>query len=86
MEKLFFMYCVYVIRSVSTDKIYTGHTNNLERRIMEHNFRNNRFTSNKGPWKLIYKEEYPNRSLAMKQEKFLKSGKGREFLKQLLNK
>ena len=53
---------------------------------MEHNFRNNRFTSNKGPWELIYKEEYPNRSLAMKQEKFLKSGKGREFLKQQLDK
>ena len=78
------MYFAYIIKSVSTGKIYTGHTNSLERRLMEHNFRNNRFTSNKGPWELVYKEEHPNRSLAMKREKFLKSGKGRELVKQLI--
>ncbi len=79
------MFIVYVIQSVSTGKIYTGHTNCIERRIREHNFRNKRFTSNKGPWQLVYKEEYPDRSLAMTREKFLKSGKGREFLKQQIN-
>jgi putative endonuclease len=67
-------------------KTYIGQTNNLERRIEEHNTREGRYTSNKGPWKLIFKEEFASRSLAMRREKFLKSGKGREYIKKNLTK
>jgi putative endonuclease len=35
----------------------------------------------KGPWRLIYSEEHATRSEAMKREKFLKSGQGREWIK-----
>jgi putative endonuclease len=73
------MYCVYVIYSVNANKYYVGHTNDINRRIQEHNFRQDRFTSNKGTWKLVYKEEFDTRSAAMQREKFLKSGKGREY-------
>ena len=35
---------------------------------------------NQGPWKLAYHEEYPTRSEAMKRERWLKSGAGRQWL------
>jgi len=35
----------------------------------------------KGPWQLIHKEKYSTRGEAMKREKFLKSGRGREWIK-----
>ena len=39
------------------------------------------YTKSKGPWKLVHKEEYDNEKEARKREKFFKTGKGREFLK-----
>jgi putative endonuclease len=75
------VYYIYILKSESTGKLYTGQTNNLERRIKEHNTRIKRYTSNKGPWKLIYSEKFESRELAMKREKILKTGKGREFIK-----
>jgi predicted GIY-YIG superfamily endonuclease len=35
---------------------------------------------------MVYQEEFATRSEAMKREKYLKSGKGREELKQILEK
>ncbi len=78
------MYVVYVIRSKSNNRKYIGQTNNLDRRIDEHNTRKHRFTSGKGPWELVYQESFATRTEAMRREKFLKSGKGREFLKNIL--
>jgi len=44
------------------------------------------FTSkNKGLWKLIYFESYNNRQEAIKREKWLKTGVGRDFIKNNLN-
>jgi putative endonuclease len=78
------MFFVYVLKSLTSGKYYTGQTNDLNKRIEQHNTRIGRYTSNKGPWELIYHEEYDNRAEAMMREKFLKSGKGRELLKTLL--
>lgn len=79
------MFYVYVIESENSDKIYIGQTSNIEKRLVQHNDPNNNYSKytkqNKGPWKLIYKEEVISRSLAIRREKFLKSGKGREFIK-----
>lgn len=68
----------------STCKKYTGHTDNLERRLEEHNSGAlGRFTKGKGPWRLIHKEIYATRSEAMQREKELKTGKGRDFLRKV---
>ena len=72
---------VYVIRSVSSGRFYTGQTNNLENRFFAHNNGLSPYTKGKGPWILVYSEEFDSRSEAMIREKFLKTGKGREFLK-----
>ncbi len=84
------MFFIYVLRNIETNKRYIGHTSDLKRRIDEHNTSNlnpKRYTKKiPGPWELIYKEEYSARSQAMRREKFLKSGQGREWLKKLFEK
>ena len=79
------MYTVYIIRN-NKGLIYKGYTNNLEKRMNQHNENTNfvSYTSKKGPWKLIYKELFNNEQQARTREKFFKSGKGREFLRSLL--
>ena len=80
------VYTVYAIRSETTGKIYIGFTGDLKRRLKYHNgelgFKKRAYTyKNKGPWKLIYRENYKSKSEALKREKQLKSYKGREFVK-----
>jgi putative endonuclease len=82
-------YYVYVLTN-SENKIYIGQTNNLERRLTEHNdpdFSGTLYTKrNKGPWELVYSEEYSTRSEAIIRERQLKSYQGREFIRKYLRK
>ncbi len=80
------MFFVYLRKCQTSGTFYTGQTDNLERRLLEHNntSKGKKYTSKKGPWKLIYSEEYDTRAKAMQREKFLKSGQGREFLKKVI--
>ena len=80
------MYIVYVLHSISTGKYYTGQTNNLNRRLLEHESGLSRYSQGRGPWKLILTEEYGTRAEAMQREKFLKSGRGRDFIKEYVNR
>ena len=78
------MYIVYAIKSEIDGRIYVGFTENLERRIKEHNAGKNRSTKAYRPWTLVYQEEVNERSFTRKREKYLKSGCGKEFLKSIL--
>jgi len=57
------MYYVYLLKNQKTQKTYIGYTNNLKRRIKEH--------QNKKP-ELIYYEAYKNELDAKEREKKLK--------------
>ena len=76
---------VYILKNATTGKLYKGHTADLGKRLARHNTRetkSSRYThKHKGPWRLIYSEEYLTRSEAMKRERFLKSGQGRDWIK-----
>lgn len=78
------MYFVYVLKN-NKDRWYIGQTNNLDLRLERHNNDKIRSTKNHGPWKIFHKEEFKTRSDAMRREEFLKSGRGRLFLKSLYN-
>ena len=78
------MYYVYVLRSLINRRLYTGSTQDIERRLKEHNSGKTKYTSSTKPFELVYKETYNTRLEAVRREKFLKSGKGREFLKDKL--
>ena len=75
---------VYVIRSNYDRSLYVGQTRNVSARIAEHNAGKCRFTKGHLPWQLVYKEELNSRSKAVKRERFLKSGVGREELRNIL--
>lgn len=78
------MFCVYAIKSISRNYIYVGLTNNLERRLNEHNNGKNKTTKPYKTFELIFSELVNSREDARKREIFLKSGIGKEFLKSLL--
>ncbi len=75
------MFNVYIIKSEHLNKIYIGHTDRLQERLIEHISGFSKATKISKDWKLIYTEEFQSRSLAMKREKFLKSGDGRKVLR-----
>ncbi len=66
------MYYVYVIKSKNDNKLYTGFTNNLERRIKEHNEGKAPSTKLRNPFVLIYYEAYDAEKDARKREVNLK--------------
>ena len=74
-------YTVYAIKSLIDSRIYVGLTENIERRLEEHNKGKTRSTKGYRPWVLIFKEEVKTRISARKLEKYYKSGCGKEFLK-----
>jgi putative endonuclease len=80
------MFFVYVLRSEKTGRLYVGHTADLQQRLGQHNNGITKSTKNRGPWKLIHHEEFGTRSEAAQRERFLKTGQGREQLKELLRK
>ena len=75
------MITVYAIKSLIKNYIYVGQTDNLQRRLEEHNKGKNRTTKPYKPFKLILREIFKTRIEARKREKYLKSGCGREYLK-----
>ena len=77
------MFFVYAIKSQKDGRIYVGFTNDLPKRLEEHNSGKTKSTKGFRPWKLIYSEEIQTREMARKREKYLKSGTGKEFLKSL---
>jgi len=78
------MFYVYVLRNPSSGKHYTGHTEYLAQRVQQHNHGVTKSTKNRGEWTLAHQESFATHAEAMKREKFLKSGQGREQLKKLL--
>ena len=77
-------YIVYAIKSIIDNRIYVGLTKNLEKRIKEHNQGRTKSTKGFIPWVLVYNETVVTRKEARRQEKYLKSGCGKEFLKKII--
>lgn len=76
-------YYVYAIKSIQRKYIYVGLTNNIERRIKQHNNCREKTTRAYTPFKIIYANEFQDRKSAREKEKYLKSGIGKELLKKL---
>ena len=74
------MFTVYILRSNIDFKRYIGCTDNLERRIREHETGLVKSTKNRRPFQLIYTEEFTNKHDALAREKFFKTHHGRDFL------
>ncbi len=75
------MFYTYALKSLSRNYIYVGLTNDLERRINEHQTGRNKTTKPYRPFQLIYTETHTTRQEAREREKYLKSGIGKQSLK-----
>jgi len=76
------MFFAYILRNTK-GILYKGSTDNLLKRIEQHNSNNGfpSYTAKRGPWELVYSEEFKTRQEAEAREKFFKTGNGREFIK-----
>ncbi len=75
------MMFVYVLKSEKEERLYVGMTISVEKRLKEHNAGKTKSTKGYRPWKVVHTEEYPDRTTARKREKYLKSGYGKQWLK-----
>ncbi len=75
---------VYVLQSQSTGRYYVGHTENLQKRIFEHNNGRTNSIRNRGPWALVYSEEYATRPEASHRERQMKRMKSHAWLERLV--
>jgi len=66
------MFYLYILKSKNKNYNYVGVTNDLERRLKEHNIGLNKSTSPYKPFLLVYQENYKTLSEARKREWFLK--------------
>ena len=72
------MYYVYILRNESEEK-YIGTTENLKKRLSEHNNGETKTTKNNGEYKIIWYCAFTHKSRAYEFEKYLKSSSGYAF-------
>lgn len=75
---------MYILQSEISGRYYIGSTDNLEKRLIRHNKGNSKYTKNKGPFEIVYKEEFQTRPEAKKREYYLKSLKSRVAIVKLI--
>jgi len=75
---------VYIIQSLAENELYIGYTDNLKKRLAEHNSGLTLSTKRYKPWKLIYYEACININDAKRREKYFKTSQGRRLIKRRL--
>ncbi len=78
------MYFVYVLQSRKDNGYYIGYTADLDQRLKEHNSRKTRSLRHRLPLDLIYLEEFKSKRDAKARECQIKSWKGGESFKRLI--
>ena len=78
------MFYIYILKSSKNNKYYVGCTNNVLRRVKEHNQGLSKYTKIGKPWESMYVEEYQFLSKARIREKQIKGWKKRSAIEKLL--
>ncbi|MEK7078804.1 MAG: GIY-YIG nuclease family protein [Patescibacteria group bacterium] len=79
------MSTVYILQNNQSKRYYIGSTNDIDRRITEHNRGQTKSTRVAGNWMIVYKEEFDNRIDAKRRERQIKSYKGGNAFKKLIS-
>ncbi|MBL7745230.1 MAG: GIY-YIG nuclease family protein [Chitinophagaceae bacterium] len=75
---------VYILQSLKDGGYYVGETADVEARLRFHNAGLQRSTRSRRPFKIILIETFADRSAALKREKEIKSWKGGNKFKKLI--
>ena len=78
------MYFVYILKSQLNESLYVGSTEDIKRRLAEHNNGKAKYSSTKRPFTLKWFCAFPNKSQALIFEKYLKQGSGFAFARKHL--
>ena len=79
------MFFAYVIQSEIDGSLYKGHSEDLQRRLQQHNSGKTKSIKSKIPYILIYSEEFLTREESIKRETYFKTAAGRRFLNSKLS-
>lgn len=79
-----YMYQVYILKSEVQSRYYVGHSHDLGARLVAHNTGKVRSTKAYRPWRVVYSELSANKQEAYKREFQIKSYKGGESFKKLI--
>ena len=75
---------VYILQSQKNNRFYVGTTDNLGRRMIQHNLGKNKSTKSSFPFELVYKEKFSSLSEARKRESYIKRQKSKQFIEKLI--
>ncbi len=78
------MICTYILKC-KDNTYYVGSTNNLERRLKDHDNRQNRYTKGRLPISLVFAKQFSTLKEARSYEFFIKRQRNKEFYKKLIN-
>ncbi len=78
-------YCVYILFSPGFMRTYVGQTEDVDRRVGQHNAGKVRSTKSFRPWTLLHTEFYQTRQQAKDKELWFKTPAGRRRIAQLLH-
>jgi len=78
------MFWVYVLQSEKTGRFYTGSCEDFDGRFTRHNTSQSKATKSGVPWRLVHREPFKTRPEAVQRERFFKTGRGRDELKNLI--
>jgi putative endonuclease len=75
---------LYILQSQSTGRYYVGSTNDLDRRLSEHNRAHSPATRGRGPWILVYSEAFAALVEARRRELEIKKWKSSKAIAYLI--
>ncbi len=78
------MAAVYILRSEYSGRFYIGCAENPVERLAEHNRGQTKSTSGRGPWQLVYREQFSTLPEALRRERQLKSWKSHRSIQELI--
>jgi putative endonuclease len=80
------MFTAYILQSSKTGRYYVGHTADLDGRLIRHNSGVTLSGRNRGPWMVVYREEFATRAQAVRREREIKRWKSHKYIEEFLRK
>ena len=77
-------YFVYILKSLTDNGYYIGTTNNIKKRLNEHNNGLSKSTKSRKPFTVVYIEKFNNINQAYQREKIIKSKKSKKIIKLII--
>lgn len=78
------MFYVYILQSLRDKGLYIGYTNNLKKRLKEHQSGKSFATKGRLPFELVHYQAFNSQIDALETEKYLKTTRGWERIHRML--